>query len=53
MVNKEKRKREKAKAAQKIAVGMGVAAAVGVARGILFAQKSGKEIREKIVKNYY
>jgi gas vesicle protein len=50
MVSKEKRKKERVKAAQKFAVGMGVVAAVGVATGILFAPKSGKETREDLKK---
>lgn len=45
LVNKEKRKKERVKAAQNFAVGMGTAAVVGVATGMLFAPKSGKEIR--------
>jgi len=49
-VSKEKRKRERVKAAQKFAVGMGVVTAVGVATGILFAPKSGKETREDLKK---
>ncbi|MCM1567698.1 YtxH domain-containing protein [Dehalobacter sp. 4CP] len=51
LVNKEKRERERVKAAQKIAVGMGAAVAVGVATGILFAPKSGKETRRNIKNN--
>jgi len=45
LVSKEKRRQERVKAAQKFAVGMGVVAAVGVAIGIIFAPKSGKETR--------
>ena len=48
LVSNEKRKKERAKAAQKFAVGMGVVATVGVATGILFAPKSGKETREDL-----
>jgi len=48
LVRKEKRKRQRVKAAQKFAVGMGVVAAAGVATGILFAPKSGKEAREDL-----
>lgn len=51
LVSKEKRKNESVKAAQKFAVGMGAVAAVatvGVATGILFAPKSGKETREDL-----
>jgi len=50
LVSKEKRKKERVKVAQKFAVGMGVVAAVGVATGILFAPKSGKETREDLKK---
>ena len=46
LVSKEKIKKEREKAAQKFAVGMGVVATVGVATGILYAPKSGKETRE-------
>ena len=45
LVSKEKRKETEMKAVKKFAVGMGVAAAVGVAAGILLAPKSGKETR--------
>lgn len=48
MVNKEKKKREQAEAAKKIAVGMGTVAAVGIATGILFATKLGKETRKDL-----
>jgi len=51
LVSKEKRKRESAKAVKKFAVGMGIVATVGVATGILFAPKSGKEIRENMKNN--
>lgn len=50
MVNKEKRKRDRADAIQKLAVGMGVVVAVSVASGILLAPKSGKETREDLKK---
>ena len=50
LVSKEKRKKERVKAAQKVTVGMGIIAAVGVATGILFAPKSGKETREDLKK---
>ncbi len=49
-VSKEKRKKERVKTVQNWAVGMGAAAAVGVATGILFAPKSGKETREDLKK---
>ena len=45
-VNKEKRRRERAKVAKKVAVGMGIVATIGVATGILIAPKSGKETRK-------
>lgn len=50
LVNKEKRKRERVKTAQRFAIGMGVMTAVGGATGILFAPKSGKEIRKEMKK---
>jgi gas vesicle protein len=50
LVSKEKRKKERVKAVQKFAVGIGAVAAVGVATGILFAPKSGKETREDLKK---
>jgi len=50
LASKEKRKKERVKAVQKFAVGMGVAAAVGVATGVLFAPKSGKETRADLKK---
>ncbi len=46
LVNKEKRKRERAEAAKKFAVGMGTLAAAGIATGIVFYSKLGKETRE-------
>lgn len=49
-VGKEKRKKERVKATQKFVVGMGAVAAAGVATGILFAQKPGKEAREDLKK---
>ncbi|HWP96648.1 MAG TPA: YtxH domain-containing protein [Syntrophomonadaceae bacterium] len=48
LVSKEKRKKARVKAVRKFAIGMGAAAAVGVAAGILFAPKSGKETREDL-----
>ena len=50
LVSKERRRKERLKAARKLAVGMGVVAAAGVATGMLFAPKSGKETR-KILKH--
>jgi hypothetical protein len=51
MVTQDKRKQEKAKAAAQLAVGVGaivIAAAAGVATGILIAPKSGRETREDL-----
>ena len=45
LVNKENRRKERVKATQRFAVGIGVVAAMGVATGIFFAPKSGKEMR--------
>lgn len=53
LLNKEKRKRERVKTAKYAvgyAVGMVAVAAAGVAIGIIFSPKSGKEIREHINK---
>jgi gas vesicle protein len=50
LVSKEKRKKERVKTARKLAVGIGSVAAAGVATGILFAPKSGKETREDLKK---
>lgn len=49
-VQMEKRKRERMKAAHYMAVGMGViiVAGIGVATGILFKTKYGREMREKM-----
>lgn len=46
LTSKEKIKKERERAALKFAVGMGVVATLGVATGILYAPKSGKETRE-------
>jgi len=48
LVSKEKRRQERVKTAQKFAIGMGAVAALGVATGIVFAPKSGKETRKDI-----
>ena len=48
LVNKENKKKERAMAVQKFVIGMGVVAALGVATGILFALKSGKETRQDL-----
>jgi len=50
LVNKEKRRKDKAKVAQYLAVGIGAVATAGLATGILLAPKSGKETRENIKK---
>jgi hypothetical protein len=50
LASKERRKNERVNATRKFAIGMGFAAVVGVAIGILFAPKSGKETREDIKK---
>lgn len=47
LVNKGKRQKERAKTA-KYAMGMVAVAAAGVAIGVMFAPKSGKEARESI-----
>ena len=48
LAGKEKRRKERVKAVQKCAIGMGIVVTVGVATGILFAPKSGKETRENM-----
>lgn len=45
---KERKKKQRAQNAKKLAAGIGIAATVGVAAGILLAPKSGKEIRQDI-----
>jgi len=50
LVNRKKRNEERAKTALKFAVGMGIAATIGLAKGILYAPKSGKETREELKK---
>lgn len=50
LINKEKREKERIKTAQRFAVGIGIVAAAGVATGIVFAPKSGKETREDLKK---
>jgi len=49
-LSREKKRKERVKAAQKIALVMGAVAAAGVATGIIFAPKSGKETRA-VLKN--
>ncbi len=53
LVSKEKRRQERVKTAQKFAIGMGVVAAAGVATGIIFAPKSGKETRKDLKNKYF
>jgi hypothetical protein len=51
-LNKQNKRRQAMKSAQQIAVGVGVvtlAAASGVATGILLAPKSGKETRDNLI----
>jgi len=50
LVNRKRRNEERAKTAMKFAVGMGIAATIGLAKGILYAPKSGKETREDLKK---
>ena len=50
LINKDKREKERIRTAQRFAVGIGVVAAVGVATGIVFAPKSGKQTREDLKK---
>jgi gas vesicle protein len=50
LINRKRRNEERAKTAMKFAVGMGIAASIGLAKGILFAPKSGKETREELKK---
>lgn len=45
LANNKKRKAERVNSVREFAVGMGIVAVAGVAIGILFAPKSGKEIR--------
>ena len=48
LVSKEKRRQERVKTARKFAIGMGFVAALGVATGVVFAPKSGKETRKEL-----
>lgn len=48
--SKEKCKNKRFKAARKFVLGMGLGAAAGVALGIIFAPRSGKETREDFEK---
>lgn len=45
LVSKDKREEARVKAVQRFVVGIGIAGVVGVATGLLFAPKSGKETR--------
>ncbi|MCX5780142.1 MAG: YtxH domain-containing protein [Firmicutes bacterium] len=49
-IGKEKRRQKRVEAAQHYAKGMFIAAALGVATGILLAPRSGKETREDMKK---
>ena len=53
MINKERRKKDRAIAMRKFAAGMGIligGIALGVVTGIMIAPKSGKETREDVKK---
>jgi len=50
LVNKEKRKQERARSAQTFAVGMGVAAVVGIGSGMLYALCTGEKTRGYLIK---
>jgi gas vesicle protein len=50
LVSKEKRKKERAKSTKRFVLGVGISTAAGVATGMLFAPKSGKETREDLKK---
>ena len=49
MAGKDKKKRQRAHNAKKLAAGIGIAATVGVAAGVLLAPKAGKETRQDIM----
>ncbi|MEI8200710.1 MAG: YtxH domain-containing protein [Eubacteriales bacterium] len=49
MAGKDKKKKQKAQNAKKLAAGIGIAATVGVAAGVLLAPKAGKETRKDII----
>ena len=54
LLERNKREREKAakrKAAKNVAIGAGVGTVLGLAAGLLFAPKSGKETRQDIAEN--
>ncbi len=48
MIGKEKRRKQRIQNAKTLAIGISAAAAAGLAAGILFAPKSGKETRNDI-----
>lgn len=48
MVNRKRRIEERRQTALKFAIGMGIAAAIGLAKGVLYAPKPGKETREAL-----
>ncbi|MHB9151821.1 MAG: YtxH domain-containing protein [Spirochaetales bacterium] len=50
LVNKKKREEERRKTALKFALGMGIAATLGLAKGILYAPKAGRETRDELKK---
>ena len=49
MAGKDKKKKQRAQNAKKLAAGIGIAATVGVAAGVLLAPKAGKETRKDII----
>ncbi len=50
LLSQEKKKKDRANTAKKLAAGMSFAATLGAAAGILFAPKSGKETRDDLNK---
>lgn len=48
VIGQERREQERAESMQRLALGMGIMAILGVATGILFAPKSGKETRREV-----
>lgn len=48
MVGKEKRRKQRAQNAKRLAIGIGAAATAGLAAGLLLAPKSGKETRKDL-----
>lgn len=49
-INKKRRAEERNRTAVKFVLGMGLAATIGLAKGILYAPKSGKETRDELKK---